>query len=141
MYLVWGNVNVLYVARESLFFKNTNILAFKNLTNALKRFPSLFYRRGVCIGYSYSIAAIKSGFSRIGGLSTIYLEIREKIKSILKKLHWPGKSSKLVGYSFFSSHLYPKRKENCDQLSKWKNQTSRVFWKKTSIFPQFKKRQ
>ena len=68
------------------FSRNVIFWPKKKSFKAFKRFPSTFYQWEVCMGYTYSISALKSGFSRIGGLFMIYLEIREKIKSILKKL-------------------------------------------------------
>ena len=80
--------------------------------------------------------ALKSAFSRIGGLFMIYLEICEKIKPILKNSSDLEKSSNKYVIVFFHRIYTQKEIKTVNSLENEKIRPHEFFLKKDEIFPQ-----
>ena len=96
--------------------------------------------RGIFLIYTFNLSSHWS-HSYVASLwpFMIYLEIRGEIKSILKKLQWPGKCCELVCLSVFH-HIYTQKEIKTANSFKNKNlRPHEFFWKLMSIFPLLEK--
>ena len=127
--------------RGKVIFSKTEVFWPKKIyLRHLKGFQAYFIDEGYVLDIYIRYQLSKVNLAKLVAFLWFTWYFVKKLSQFWKKLQWPGKYFEFVCHSFFSSHLYPKRNKNCKQLQKWKSQTSRVFWKLTSIFPQLEKK-
>ena len=94
----------------------------------LKGFQAYFIDKGYVLDIYIPYQLSKVNLAKLVAFLWFTLNFVKKLSQFWKKLQWPGKGLELVRYSFFSSHLYPKRNKKLNCFKNEKFRPHEFFW-------------